>query len=100
MAISVRMDPLLEKELELAAKRQGITKSQFVIDAVQRALGRKNPYELMLALQAEEARGVYGKPARAAKGMQESFAGPYDADKAREFIVRKLEKKHGVRGPR
>ena len=26
MAVSVRMDPLLEKELELAARRQGITK--------------------------------------------------------------------------
>ena len=30
MVMSVRMDPLLEKELELAAQRQGITKSQFV----------------------------------------------------------------------
>ena len=34
MAVSVRMDPLLEKELELAARRQGITKSQFIVDAV------------------------------------------------------------------
>ena len=60
MAISVRMDPLLEKELELAAQRQGVTKSQFVINAVERALGRKNPYELMLALKAEEPRAGYG----------------------------------------
>ena len=96
MAISVRIDPILEKELELAAKRQGVTKSQFVIDAVQRALGRKNPYELLLQVQAEEARGVYGKAVEGAKG----FKGPYDGDKARAFIVRKLEKKHGVRGPR
>ena len=96
MAISVRMDPILEKELELAAKRQGITKSQFVIDAVQRALGRKDPYALLLQVQAEEARGVYGKRAKG----EEGFKGPYDADKAREFIVRKLEKKHGVGGPR
>ncbi|MCL1960333.1 MAG: hypothetical protein FWG56_00800 [Desulfovibrionaceae bacterium] len=43
MAVSVRMDPLIEKELEQAAKRQGITKSQFIIDAVERALGRKDP---------------------------------------------------------
>ncbi|MGD9550944.1 MAG: toxin-antitoxin system HicB family antitoxin [Burkholderiaceae bacterium] len=35
MAVSVRMDPLLEKELALAAKRQGITKSQFIIEAVE-----------------------------------------------------------------
>lgn len=96
MAISVRIDPILEKALELAAKRQGVTKSQFVIDAVQRALGRKNPYELLLQVQAEEARGVYGKTAEGA----EAFKGPHHADKARAFIVRKLEKKHGVRGPR
>ena len=47
MAVSVRMNPLMEKELELAAKRKGVTKSQFIIDAVERALGRKNPYALM-----------------------------------------------------
>ena len=58
MAVSVRMNPLLERELELAAKRRGITKSQFIIDAVERSLGRKNPYELMMALKAEEERGV------------------------------------------
>ena len=38
MTISVRMDPLLEKELERAARRQGMTKTQFVIDAVERAI--------------------------------------------------------------
>lgn len=43
MAVSVRMEPLLEKELELAAKRRGVTKSQFIIEAVQRALGQRNP---------------------------------------------------------
>lgn len=43
MAVSVRMDPLMEQELEQAARRQGITKSQFIIAAVERALGRKDP---------------------------------------------------------
>ncbi len=43
MTVSVRMDPLLEKELEQAARRLGQTKSQFIIDAVERALGRKDP---------------------------------------------------------
>ena len=46
MAVSVRMDPLMEKELELAAKRKGVTKSQFIIEAVERALGRKDPAAL------------------------------------------------------
>jgi len=49
------MDPLLEKQLEQAAKRQGVTKSQFIIDAVERALGSKNPYKLLLQAQEEMA---------------------------------------------
>ncbi|MDR1968950.1 MAG: hypothetical protein LBQ32_09720 [Burkholderiaceae bacterium] len=53
MAVSVRMDPLIEKELELAAKRQGITKSQFIIEAVERALGRKDPAALYRKVMQE-----------------------------------------------
>ncbi len=55
MTISVRMDPLLEKELEMAAKRQGMTKTQFVIDAVERALGRKDPMALLHQVREEFA---------------------------------------------
>lgn len=55
MAVSVRMDPLLEKEMEQAAKRRGITKSQFIVEAVERALGRKNPGELYLKVMQEMA---------------------------------------------
>jgi antitoxin component of RelBE/YafQ-DinJ toxin-antitoxin module len=65
MTVSVRMDSLLEKELEQAAKRQGMTKSQFVIDAVQAALGRTpSPFELLLKVEQEMA--VY-RDAEAAK---------------------------------
>ena len=95
MAVSVRMDPLLEKELDLAAKRMGITKSQFVIDAVERALGRKNPYDLMVAIKAEEERKGYR--------LREAFAGvpqPYDADKSRSRLVARLKTKHGLGGTR
>jgi RHH-type rel operon transcriptional repressor/antitoxin RelB len=53
MAVSVRLEPLLEKELELTAKRMGVTKSQFIISALERALGRKNPYDLLLQVNAE-----------------------------------------------
>lgn len=53
MAVSVRLEPLLEKELELAAKRLGVTKSQFIVSALEKALGRKNPYELLLKVHAE-----------------------------------------------
>ena len=53
MALSVRLDPLMEKEVELSAKRQGITKSQFIIAALERALGRKDPYKLLLEVRSE-----------------------------------------------
>ena len=91
MAVSVRMDPLLEGELEQAAQRQGITKSQFIIAAVERALGRKNPYELMRALQAEESVKPYLSAKRAAARDQ-----PYDAATAKAELRAKLKIKHGA----
>ena len=92
MVMSVRMDPLLERELELAVKRRGITKSQFVIAAVQQALGHKDPYELMLKLQAEER-------ARTSAAVQKAFKGheqPYDTVESRKALIRKLNAKHSV----
>jgi len=55
MAVSVRMDPLLESELAQAAKRRGITKSQFIVEAVERALGHNNPGELYLKVMQDMA---------------------------------------------
>ena len=91
MAVSVRMDPLLEKQLEQAAKRQGVTKSQFIIDAVECALGRKNPYELMLALKAEENRPEYAAVAKAYEGWEQ----PYETDASRALLLERLRAKHG-----
>ena len=94
MTISVRMDPLLEKELELAAKRQGVTKSQFVIDAVERALGRRNTYALMMALKAEEPQASYSVGnAGDATGAVEL---PYHTDTAKDAVKFKLKTKHGL----
>ncbi|NDP37650.1 MAG: hypothetical protein GZ093_02690 [Rhodoferax sp.] len=90
MAVSVRMDPLLEKELELAAKRKGLTKSQFIIDAVERALGRKNPFELMTALKAEESRPEYQSVTLAYQGWEQ----PYDTDASRAQLIERLKAKH------
>ena len=53
MAVSVRLEPTLEKELELTARRMGMTKSQFIVSALEKALGRKNPYDLLLKAQSE-----------------------------------------------
>ncbi len=75
MAVSVRMDPLLERDLEAAAKRQGVTKSQFIIDAVERALGRKNPYELLLKIEREFA-PLRVEEERAAKRLAPSAEDP------------------------
>jgi len=94
MAVSVRMDPLLEKQLEQAAQRQGITKSQFIIDAVERALGGKNPYALMLEAKAEIAqypRGAALTQAYAAEHVQ-----PYDSERSRADLIAKLKAKHGI----
>ena len=90
MAVSVRMDPLLEAELSQAAERQGVSKSQFIIAAVERALGRKNPYELMLALKAEEPLAGYGAVADVS----------YDTAVAKKALRTKLKTKHGARSAR
>ena len=63
MAVSVRMDSLLERELEQAARRQGVTKSQFIIAAVERALGRKDPAQLYHQVMDEAAQYRVGEGA-------------------------------------
>lgn len=55
MAMSVRLDPVLEARLEQEAKRLGITKSEFVKDALERVLGLKNPYALLMQVRDPEA---------------------------------------------
>ena len=90
MAVSVRMDPLLEKELALAAQRQGMSKSQFIIAAVERAIGRKNPHALMVALQAEEARDAQPSDAGNAR--------PYDTAASKAALRTRLKAKHDASG--
>ena len=68
MAVSARMEALLERELELelelelAAQRRGISKSRFIIEAVESALGHADPGLLLLQVREEFA------PLRAAEG--------------------------------
>lgn len=45
--MSVRLDPALEARVHQEARRLGITKSEFVKDAIERALGEKNPADLL-----------------------------------------------------
>lgn len=95
MTVSVRMNPLLENELEQAAKRQGVSKSQFVIDAVERALGRRNTYDLMMTLKAEEPRGESAVTADTQSTNDQSIEQPYSTDSAKYAIQAKLKAKHG-----
>jgi len=47
MAVSVRLDPVLEAKLTQQANLLGITKSAFIKDALERVLGTKNPAVLL-----------------------------------------------------
>lgn len=91
MSVSVRLEPLLEKELELAAKRLGVTKSQFIVSALEKALKRKNPYDLLMQVQGEAA------SAAAEPSYDSGFKGDLsDSNATRAYIRDKLQKKHGL----
>ena len=47
MAVSVRLEPVVEAKLTQQAKLLGITKSDFIKDAIERVLGLKNPAALL-----------------------------------------------------
>ena len=47
MTLSVRLEPALETRLEEEARKLGISKSEFVKDALERTLGIKNPADLL-----------------------------------------------------
>ena len=96
MAVSVRMEPVLEKQLELAAKRKGVTKSQFIVDAVRHALGHQDPYTLLLKVRAEaQASPDYERLEKAFPDA--GFKGDVaDKEARRAFIKKKLLKKHGL----
>jgi RHH-type rel operon transcriptional repressor/antitoxin RelB len=88
------MDALLEKRLEQAAQRQGITKSQFIIRAVERALGDSNPYALMLEAKALVLREPGS--AETAHAFAAEPALPYDTERSRADLIAKLRAKHGL----
>ena len=47
MAVSVRLDPILEARLTRQANLLGVTKSDFIKDAIERLLGMKDPAVLL-----------------------------------------------------
>jgi hypothetical protein len=53
----VRLDPALEARVDQEAKRLGISKSEFVKDALERVLGIKNPAKLLRAVRSRTPMG-------------------------------------------
>lgn len=47
MAVSVRLDPILDARLTQQAALLGVTKSDFIKDALERVLGMKDPAALL-----------------------------------------------------
>ena len=59
MAVSVRLDPLIEAKLSQQAALLGVTKSDFIKDALERVLGLKNPATLLKQVRVA---GKMGRP--------------------------------------
>src|SRR2546429_8363279 len=57
MAMSVRLDPTLETRVAQESRRLGITKSEFVKEALERVLGLKNPADLLSTVRSGKAMG-------------------------------------------
>jgi hypothetical protein len=57
MTLTVRLDSALETKVDQEAKRLGITKSEFVKDALERVLGIKNPAALLKVVRSRKPMG-------------------------------------------
>jgi predicted DNA-binding protein len=58
MAPSVRLEPALEARIEQEARRLGISKSEFVKDALERILGLRNPADLLTQVRSGTPMGA------------------------------------------
>jgi RHH-type rel operon transcriptional repressor/antitoxin RelB len=58
VALSVRLEPAIEARIEEEAHRLGISKSEFVKDAIERVLGLKNPADLLHRVRSNTPLGT------------------------------------------
>ena len=70
MALSVRLDPVLEARVEEEAKRLGISKTDLVKDALEARLGLKNPYDLLRQVRSGAMMGAPGASAATGTGLK------------------------------
>ena len=73
MALSVRLEPALEARLEQEARRLGISKSEFVKDALERVLGLKNPAELLRQVRSGTPLGATDTSERVSQRVREKL---------------------------
>ncbi len=57
MAVSVRLDPVVEAKLTQQANLLGVTKSDFIKDALERVLGMKDPAALLRQIRSGGRQG-------------------------------------------
>jgi len=58
MALSIQLEPELDARIEQEAQRLGISKSEFVKDALERVLGLKNPAALLKQVRSGTPMGA------------------------------------------
>ena len=70
MAVSVRLDPVIEAKLTQQANLLGITKSDFIKDAIERVLGIKNPAALLREVRSGRKLGRRDASAKVSRLMK------------------------------
>lgn len=70
MAVSVRLDPVIEAKLTQQAALLGVTKSEFIKDAIERVLGLKDPAALLKQVRKAGKMGRPGASASVSDSMK------------------------------
>ena len=70
MAVSVRLDPIIEAKLTQQANLLGITKSDFIKDAIERVLGLKDPAALLREVRSDGKLGQRDASAKVSRLMK------------------------------
>ncbi len=73
MTLSVRLDSALETMVDQEARRLGVSKSEFVKDALERVLGLKNPASLLKTVRSGIPMGNSNASQDAAARMKEKL---------------------------
>ena len=79
MTLTVRLDPIIEARLEQEAHRLGVSKSEFVKDALERVLGLKNPAELLQQVRSNTPLGATDRSERVSQLMREKLREKHSA---------------------